>query len=237
MKIVLIGYGKMGREIETAALARNHSVIAKIDIDNYDELNATLASEADVAIEFTTPSSVLKNIYKCFELNLPIVVGTTGWHNELDKIKRACNEGNHSLFYSSNFSVGVNLFFALNENLAEMMNNFKQYDVSMKEIHHTQKLDAPSGTAVTLADMIVARLERKSHWNLGEGKINEINIEAIREGDVKGTHSVKYESEIDTIEVTHSAKSRKGFAEGAVLAAEYLWNKKGIFTMRDLLGI
>lgn len=237
MKVVLIGYGKMGHEVEKLALARNHSIVGRIDIDNYDDLNSNLASKADVAIEFTTPSTVLKNIYKCFDLDLPVVAGTTGWHAELEKVIKDCTNGNHSLFYSSNFSIGVNLFFALNELLAELMNNFPQYNVSMKEIHHTQKLDAPSGTAVTLADLIIQRLDRKSNWKLNEGQLDEICIEAIREGEVTGTHNVRYESEIDFIEVTHNAKSRKGFAEGAVVAAEFLMNKKGIFTMRDLLGI
>jgi 4-hydroxy-tetrahydrodipicolinate reductase len=237
MKIVLIGYGKMGQEIEKVAVDRKHTIIAKIDIDNYSELDEKLAEEADVAIEFTTPSSVLNNIYRCFEINLPVVTGTTGWHNEMAKVKKDCLEGNHSLFYASNFSIGVNLFFVLNENLAEMMNSFPQYDVLMKEIHHTRKLDAPSGTAITLADLITSQLKRKDNWTLGESKTHEIKIEAIREGDVKGIHTVKYESDIDFIEVIHNAKSRKGFAEGAVMAAEYLSNKKGIFTMRDLLGI
>lgn len=237
MKIVLIGYGKMGREIEKTAIEKGHSILARIDIDNYQELDQNLAAEADVAIEFTIPNSVLQNIYKCFELGLPVVTGTTGWHNELEKVKKDCIEGNHSLFYASNFSIGVNIFFALNENLAEIMNGFSQYDVLMKEIHHTRKLDAPSGTAVTLADIIISKLERKKSWTLAPGNEKEIAIEAKREGDIKGIHTVKYESEIDFIEVTHNAKTRKGFAEGAVLAAEYLSNKKGIFTMRDLLGI
>ncbi len=237
MKILLIGYGRMGKEIEKIAIERNHDIINTIDIHNYSELNQENASKADVAIEFTTPDSVLKNIYRCFELDLPIVTGTTGWHKKLKDVSLRCKKDDQSLFYASNFSIGVNLFFALNEKMARLMENFEQYDVSIKEIHHTKKLDSPSGTAASLADIIRQNLSRKNDWTMEEPLPSDIHISAIREGDIKGIHSVKYESGIDFIELNHHAKSRKGFAKGAVLAAEYLLNKKGIFTMRDLLEI
>lgn len=227
----------MGREIEKEALERKHEIIARIDIDNYNELNPETASRADVAVEFTVPSSVLKNIYKCFELDLPVVTGTTGWHENLEEVRKACQEGQHSLFHASNFSVGVNLFFVMNEYFTGVMNDFPQYDVGIRETHHIRKVDAPSGTAVSLAEIILSRLKRKNGWALDSKKEDDISIEAIREGDVTGIHSITWNSDIDYIEITHEAKNRKGFAEGAVLAAEYLFNKKGIFTMRDLLGI
>ena len=238
MNIVLIGYGKMGKEIEQVALERGHEVVLRIDLNNPGDLNTDSAAKADVAIEFTSPGSVVENLYKCFDLGLPVVTGTTGWHERLGEVREKCLDGGNSLLYASNFSLGVNLFFALNEQFARMMESFPEYEVSMKEVHHTRKLDAPSGTAVTLAELLIKELSRKSQWSLGEkADSKSIGIEAIREGDVTGIHQVKYESDIDFIELSHHAKNRKGFATGAVMAAEFLPGKKGIFSMRDLLGI
>lgn len=237
MNIVIIGYGKMGREIEKIALERGHTIVKTIDIDNRSDLNSALAKQVDVAIEFTSPNSAINNIYSCFELGIPVVAGSTGWHEKLEEVTTNCLKGNHSLFYASNYSIGVNLFFALNEKFAQMMNSYPQYKVSMEEIHHTQKLDAPSGTAVSLANIIIEYLDRVSDWKLDSTSDKILPIKAIREGDVKGIHKVKYEAEEDYIELVHHAKSRKGFAMGAVFAAEYLKEKKGVFTMRDLLGI
>lgn len=227
----------MGKEIEQAALSKDHQIIEKIDIENYDKLNASLAKEADVAIEFTQPSHAVKNILRCFSLDLPVVCGTTGWHDQLDSVAKECMAKNQSLFHASNFSLGVNLFFALNEKMAELMNAFPSYNPEMVETHHTKKLDAPSGTAVSLAEIIIGKLDRKNDWKLGEGGSGDIKIQAKREGDVFGIHSIKYDSETDYIEMTHFAKNRKGFASGALLAAEFIHNRKGVYTMRDLLGI
>ncbi|MFW5644439.1 MAG: 4-hydroxy-tetrahydrodipicolinate reductase [Bacteroidota bacterium] len=237
MRIILIGYGKMGHEIEKAAIERGHTISGIIDVHNTEDLSSSLAEKADLAIEFTTPSSVLDNLYRCFELNLPVVTGTTGWHDEIDSVKEKCLSGNKSLFYASNFSIGVNLFFVLNEQMARIMNKFANYDVSIEETHHTQKLDSPSGTAVSIAQIIEEQLTRKTGWKLDDAGKDEITVKAIRSGDVKGIHKVRYESDEDFIELTHTAKSRKGFAEGAVVAAEFMKNRKGVFTMRDLLGI
>lgn len=236
MRITLIGYGKMGHEIEKTAIERGHTISGIIDIHNIEDLNSH-AANTDVAIEFTSPSSVIDNLYRCFELNLPVVTGTTGWHEQSDTIKERCKKENHSLFYASNFSIGVNLFFALNEQMAEIMNKFSEYDVSIEETHHIQKLDSPSGTAVSIARVIEEQLARKTGWKLDDAGKDEIQVKAIRSRDVKGIHKVRYDSEKDYIELTHYAKSRKGFAEGAVLAAEFLVGQKGVYTMRDLLGI
>lgn len=227
----------MGHEIEKAAIERGHTISGIIDVHNTEDLSSSLAEKADLAIEFTTPSSVLDNLYRCFELNLPVVTGTTGWHDEIDSVKEKCLSGNKSLFYASNFSIGVNLFFVLNEQMARIMNKFANYDVSIEETHHTQKLDSPSGTAVSIAQIIEEQLTRKTGWKLDDAGKDEIMVKAIRSGDVKGIHKVRYESDEDFIELTHTAKSRKGFAEGAVVAAEFMKNRKGVFTMRDLLGI
>lgn len=227
----------MGREIEKLALQRGHSILGIIDIDNRNELNRDLAEKADVAIEFTSPASVLQNIYTCFELGIPLVTGTTGWHDKFQEVASTCLKNNNALFHASNYSIGVNLFFAVNEKLAVIMESFPQYDVSMEEIHHTQKLDAPSGTAVSLANIILGNLSRKTGWSMDSSEETNLLINTVREGDVKGIHKVKYESEEDFIELIHNAKSRKGFAFGAVTAAEFIKDRKGIFTMRDLLGI
>jgi len=238
MKIALIGYGRMGHEIEMIALERGHEISLVIDLDNPGDLAPDKLGTVDVAIEFTTPTSVIGNIKKCFDASVPVVAGTTGWHEELGEISELCQKKDQSLFYASNFSIGVNIMFAVNEYLAGLMNGVEQYDVSIDETHHTRKLDAPSGTAISIADQILKSLHRKVKWSLGKaGTDNEIVIQAHREGDVKGIHEIKYESDEDIITLKHEAKSRKGFAMGAVLAAEFIRNKKGVFTMRDLMGI
>ena len=238
MNIALIGYGKLGKEVEKVALERSHDISLIIDIDNQQDLNPNNLAKVDVAIEFTTPSSVKGNILKCFDSNTPIVTGTTGWNKDLKEICDICIQRNQSLFYGSNFSIGVNILFAVNEYLASLMKGFRQYNVSIEEIHHTQKLDAPSGTAINLADQIIARIEQKVKWELNETSGEDsLLIKSIREGDIKGIHEVRYESEPDILYIKHFAKSRKGFAIGAILAAEYILGKKGIYTMRDLMGL
>lgn len=235
MKIALLGYGKMGKTIERLALEKGHEVafIAGRDAD-FSKLEL-----ADVAIEFSVPEAAFEHITKCFELGIPVVSGTTGWLSQYDEALKVCQERNGSFIYASNFSIGVNIFFELNRKLAEMMSAHKGYTVSMEEIHHTQKLDAPSGTAISLANAIIENTHY-SEWHLGKAIENEersIPIEAKREGDVKGTHIVKYQSEIDTISIAHEAHSREGFALGAILAAEWLIGKKGVFSMKDVLGL
>lgn len=237
MKIALIGYGKMGKEIEKIALSRNHSISGKIDENNSHHLNEILKI-SDVAIEFTQPNSVLQNILSCFSLNVPVVVGTTGWDAKRDEIIQQCKNQNQTLFYASNFSVGVNLFFEANRYLAQLMNRFKDYEINLEEIHHIHKKDAPSGTAITLAETILQNLEGKNGWILSpDTDPSKIAITAKRIDEVPGTHSVFYENEIDKITFTHEAKNRKGFALGAVLAAEFVQNKKGCYQMKDLLNI
>lgn len=236
MKIALIGYGKMGREIEQIALSRGHSVVLKIDINNPEELTTEKLSEADVAIEFTSPVTAVNNYLKCFENGVPVVSGTTGWLDQKSEVEKKCKEKDGCFFYASNFSLGVNIFFGMNKYLARVMKDFPQYDVSMVEVHHTQKLDAPSGTAITLADDIIAINDKKTNWTVDDPKSeNELYINPIREGVVPGIHTVKYNSEVDFIEIMHSAYNRKGFAFGAVLAAEFCVGKKGILSMTDLL--
>jgi len=236
MKIALIGYGKMGHEVETVALNRNHQVILKIDKDNENDLTPQNLKEVDVAIEFSTPTTAYRNVRKCLESNIPVVVGTTGWLDKLDQAKLVANDCNTALFHASNYSIGVNMFFRLNKVLADYINNVKGYSLSITETHHTQKLDAPSGTAITLAQLIAESIDELNGWTLLPDKSNgKIPIGAIREGDVPGTHTVTFNSEQDEILLTHRAKSRKGFAVGAVLAAEFLVSKKGFFTMDDLL--
>ncbi|NOU19428.1 MAG: 4-hydroxy-tetrahydrodipicolinate reductase [Bacteroidales bacterium] len=236
MKIALIGYGKMGHEVETVALNRNHQVILKIDKDNENDLTPQNLKEIDVAIEFSTPTTAYRNVRKCLESNIPVVVGTTGWLDKLDDAKLVADNCNTALFHASNYSIGVNIFFRLNKVLADYINNVKGYSLSITETHHTQKLDAPSGTAITLAQLIAESIDELNGWTLLPNKSNgKIPIEAIREGDVPGTHTVTFNSEQDEILLTHRAKSRKGFAVGAVLAAEFLVGKKGFFTMEDLL--
>jgi len=236
MKLALIGYGKMGKEIEQIAISRGHSVVLKIDINNPEELTKENLSKADVAIEFTSPTTAVKNYLKCFEAGVPVVSGTTGWLDQKAEVEKACLAANGCFFYTSNFSLGVNIFFAMNRYLAQVMKEFPQYDVSMTEVHHTQKLDAPSGTAITLADDIIAINPLKTNWTIDEPKSDsELHINPIREGVVPGIHTIKYNSEVDYIEITHSAYNRKGLALGAVLAAEFCEGRKGILSMSDLL--
>lgn len=235
MKIALIGYGKMGHEIEKIAISRNHTINIIIDLDNTDEISSEKFKECDVAIEFTNPSVVLSNIYSCFKSGVPVVTGTTGWHDHLETVIQKCNEAEATLFYASNYSIGVNLFIAINKFVAGIMNNFPDYDVSMKESHHTHKLDAPSGTAITLAEGITDNLSRKKSWTLEKPNNDEILIDVVREGEITGIHDVLYNSDVDFINLTHHAKNRSGFALGAVLAAEFIKGKKGVYTMKDLL--
>jgi 4-hydroxy-tetrahydrodipicolinate reductase len=245
MKIALLGYGKMGKIIEQIALQRQHQIVLKIDRDNLHEATPENLKQADVAIEFSTPSSVLSNIDRCFEAGVPIVIGTTGWYEQLDGVKEKCLAGNHALLYGSNYSVGVNIFFHVNRILAKVMNNYPYYDVQVEEIHHTQKLDAPSGTAITIAEGILDGLDAKQKWKNvvvsddaepTEDTVagDELLIESLRIENVPGTHTVMYDSEIDTIEFKHTAHNRNGFALGAVLAAEWLKDKKGFFPVTDM---
>ena len=237
MKIALIGYGKMGKEIEQIALGRGHSIALKIDIQNQEELTIENLKQADVAIEFTSPATAVNNYKLCFDAGVPVVSGTTGWLEQKTEVELLCTAKKGCFFYASNFSLGVNIFFAMNRYLAKVMNEFPQYDVSMTEVHHTQKLDAPSGTALTIAEDIISLNELKSSWTIDEpASKEELYIKPIREGVVPGIHTVKYDSEVDFIEITHSAYSRKGFAFGAVLAAEYSAGRIGILSMTDLLN-
>lgn len=232
MKIALLGYGKMGKVIEKIALERNHEIVLRKDQDtSFDGLK-----NADVAIDFSVPMSAVANISKCFESGIPVISGTTGWLEDYEKMVSLCNDKKGSFIYGSNFSLGVNLFFELNAHLAKMMRNLEQYQVSMEEIHHTQKLDAPSGTAISLANAVIENTDY-INWTLEEPKKHEIKIDAKRIENVSGTHSVFYDSAVDQIEIKHTAHSREGFALGAVIAAEWLQNKKGVFTMKDVLGI
>jgi 4-hydroxy-tetrahydrodipicolinate reductase len=238
MKIALIGYGKMGKEIEKIALDRGHEIVLKIDITNPEDLTIANLQKADVAIEFTIPSSAVSNYKLCFEAGIPVVSGTTGWLERLPEVHQLCKTLNGTFFHTTNFSLGMNIFFALNQKLAELMANRSEYTIEMKEIHHTQKLDAPSGTAITLAEGILKNIPQKKSWvNHSTSQTDELGIISVREGQVPGTHSINYDSEVDYIEITHCAKSRKGLAFGAVLAAEYSFGKKGILSMNDMLNI
>lgn len=238
MKIALIGYGKMGKEIEKIALSRGHEIGLKIDVNNQNDLTVENLKKCDVAIEFTIPASAINNYNLCFDAGIPVVSGTTGWLENKAGVYKRCEETNGTFFYGSNFSVGVNLFFELNKKLAELMAPREEYNVEMTEVHHTQKLDAPSGTAISLAEDLLDILPNKNSWvNDQVPSGGEMNIKSEREGEVPGIHTVKYESDIDFVEITHSAKSRKGFAFGAVLAAEYCLDNKGILTMKDLLKL
>jgi 4-hydroxy-tetrahydrodipicolinate reductase len=232
MKIALFGYGKMGKMIEHVALQRNHEVVAKIDIDT----KGIDYSLMDVAIDFSMPDAAFRNITSCMDHGVPVISGTTGWLSEYDKAVARCRQKNGAFIYASNFSLGVNVFFELNRYLARMMNKFEQYKVSMEEIHHTQKLDAPSGTAITLAEGIIEN-SSYSAWNLQQADQNEIPIVSKRIDAVPGTHSVLYHSTVDDIEIKHTAHNREGFALGAVIAAEWLVGKKGVFTMKDVLNL
>lgn len=234
MKIALLGYGRMGKTIEEIALNRNHEIVIAIDehIENY-ELEKM---DIDVAIDFSVPDAAFKNITSCFKAGIPVVCGTTGWLDKYDDAVKSCTENNAAFLYASNFSVGVNIFFELNKKLADMMKKLDSYTVEIEEIHHTKKLDAPSGTAITLAEQIIERNESKEGWKLEKAAENEIPVYAKRIEDVPGTHTVSYRSNIDDIEIMHTAKSREGFAKGAVIAAEWLQDKQGIFEMKDVLA-
>ncbi len=233
MKIALLGYGRMGKTIEQIALQKGHEIVLKVD-ENTKNYDITLA---DIAIDFSIPSVAFSNISTCLNNNVPVVSGTTGWLDKFEDAKKICNDKNGGFIYASNFSLGVNIFFELNEYLAKLMKNLSQYQISMEEIHHTKKLDEPSGTAITLAEGIIEHTS-KNNWALNVTKSDtEIPIVAKRISDVPGTHSIEYKSEVDTIDIKHTAHNRNGFALGAVIAAEWLVNKKGVFTMKDVLGI
>ena len=235
MNIALIGYGKMGKTIERIAVTRGHKIVARVDPFNGEDFSAPGLATADIAIEFSRPETAFNNYLECFKLNLPVVSGTTGWLDKLGEVKALCEKG-QTFFYASNFSIGVNILFAINEQLAKIMNKYPQYEVDITEVHHTHKLDAPSGTAITLAEGIFENLSRKTKWELDkQSSADAIAIKAIREGEVPGIHTVKYESEVDEITIHHSAKSRDGLALGAIIAAEFTQNKKGFLSMKDLL--
>lgn len=248
MKIALIGYGKMGRMIEQIAVARGHQIVSIIDIDNQEDFESEAFASADVAIEFTSPMAAYGNYLKAFAKNVKVVSGSTGWMAEHgDDVRRMCSEEGKTLFWASNFSIGVAIFSAVNRYLARIMDGFPQYDVDMEEVHHVHKLDAPSGTAITLAEEIIGNLTRKDKWVKGslvapDGTVtgtadhadDELVVNSVRRGEVPGIHSIRYDSEADSITITHDAHSRKGFALGAVLAAEYTAEHEGLLTTSDL---
>jgi 4-hydroxy-tetrahydrodipicolinate reductase len=245
MKIALLGYGKMGKIIERIAMDRRHEIVLKIDLDNQHELTTENLQKADVAIEFSTPATVLNNITQCFNAGVPVVVGTTGWYDKLEQVKQQSEHNSNALIYATNFSVGVNIFFHVNKILAKLMNGYPYYDVQVEEIHHTQKLDSPSGTAITIAEGIVENLDSKKEWlnvltpdgdeTADENvKPDQLLIESFRIDSVPGTHTVLYDSEVDTIELKHTAHNRNGFALGAVLAAEWIQGKKGFHSVNDM---
>ena len=261
MKIALIGYGKMGHIIEEIALSRGHEVVCTIDVNNLQDFESEAFRKADIAIEFTTPKTCLGNVDKCLAAQVPVVVGSTGWYDQLPQVKADVEKANGSLFWASNFSIGVNVFVAMQKYVAKIMNRYPQYDVTLQETHHIHKLDSPSGTAITIANAITDNLERKDAWketaclwqhedesidvarNAEAGtqfqahQDNELEVTAFRRGEVPGIHTVVYDSDVDTITMTHSAKSRRGFALGAVIAAEWMADgKKGVYTMTDLMN-
>ena len=233
MNIALLGYGKMGKMIEKIALDRGHNIVAKVDIDN----QSIDYSRVDVAIDFSTPNTAYDNIVGCFQNDVSVVCGTTGWLDKFEEASNICLENKKGFIYASNFSLGVNLFFELNRKLAELMNGVENYGVSMEEIHHTQKLDAPSGTAITLAEGVIENTDSVNGWVLDKEEAQKVTIAHKRIAEVPGTHSITYSSEVDDIEIKHTAHNRYGFALGAVLAAEWLHGKSGIFTMKDVLNL
>ncbi len=238
MKIALIGYGKMGKAIEEIALEKGHEIVLKIDVGNSDEFTKENLQRADAAIEFTGPHSAFDNVKKCIEFGVPVISGSTGWLDKWNEISAMCETHNGCLVYSSNYSIGVNLFFELNKQLAKLMEPYDAYDVQMTDIHHTEKKDAPSGTAITLAEQILSNIGRKNQWvNRPSTNATDLVIRSERIDPAPGTHTVTYDSTIDTIEITHTAHTRKGFASGALLAAEFAKNKSGIFTMKEVLGL
>ena len=236
MKIIISGYGRMGKEIEKAALEKGHQIVAKIDrLDDWKSINER-NTQADVVIDFSMPGVAVENIERCFDMGIPIVSGTTAWYDQLSEVSELCKQKEGTLFYAPNFSIGVNLFFLINKKLAKTMSSFVEYRVSMKEIHHIHKLDAPSGTAIKAAEDIIAEHQLIEKWSKsGESKNDELSIESERTGEITGTHIITYSSDADLIELKHEAKNRSGFAKGAVKAAEWVMGKKGVFNMDDLL--
>jgi len=238
MRIAIIGYGRMGKTIEKIALEKGHEIPLKIDLDNQADLNEEQLAAIDVAIEFTTPATAFDNVCACLNAGVPVISGTTAWQNQMDEAKSLCYEKSGAMILSSNFSIGVNLFFALNKKLAEMMQPYSTYNLQLSETHHTKKLDAPSGTAITLAEGIMSVNQQKTNWvNETSQEEDTIPIISIREPDVPGTHVINYKSEIDSIEIKHEAYSRIGFASGALLAAEWIVEKVGVYEMKDVLGL
>lgn len=238
MKLALIGYGKMGKAIEEIALQKGHEIVLSISTENVEDFTTENIRKADVAIEFTSPHSAVENVKKCIEAGVPVVCGSTGWLAEWDQVKKYCEEKNGGLLYASNFSIGVNLFFELNTFLAKLMKPHEEYDVALEEIHHTQKKDAPSGTAITLAEQVLQFISSKKQWvNHISDNPAELEIISERINPAPGTHKIKYRSAIDDIEIIHTAHNRKGFAGGAVLAAEFMAGKKGIYSMKEVLGL
>ncbi len=243
MRIALIGHGKMGKELEQAAIAQKHEVVMIIRSNNATDINRLKLSQADVAIEFSTPATVVQNIHKCFDAHIPVVVGTTGWYDQIPEVKEACEKNGNSLIYASNFSIGVNILFELNRVLAKIMNHQPAYEVSIEEIHHTQKMDSPSGTAITLAKDIIEHIDGKKSWvdldpdgaDESRFRAGDLKINSMRMGDIVGTHIIKYVSEIDQLELRHEAHSWAGFVQGALVAASWIAGKKGFYTMQDLL--
>jgi 4-hydroxy-tetrahydrodipicolinate reductase len=237
LKIALIGYGKMGKAIEEIALQKGHEVVLKINSQNKETLTTENLRRADVAIEFTNPENAVINIYKCLDAGVPVLSGSTGWLKDWDKVEKYCKEKNGTFLYASNFSIGVNIFFEINKKLAALMSKQAAYDITIEEIHHTQKKDAPSGTAITLAEQVIKEIPRKTSWVNMAAKGDELSILSQRIDPAPGTHKVKYSSPVDDIEIIHTAHNRKGFAGGAILAAEFLAGKKGMFYMKDVLGL
>ena len=238
MKIAIIGYGKMGKAIEEIAIAKGHEIVLKIDVSNTADFTKENVQKANVAIEFTGPHTAFENITKCIQWGVPVISGSTGWLDNFENAKKLCEEKKGCLIYASNFSIGVNLFFEINKQVAALMEPYENYDVSMTETHHTEKKDAPSGTAISLAEQILAQIGRKKKWvNETSSETSDLIIRSERIDPAPGTHTVSYESAIDSIEITHTAHTRKGFASGAVLAAEFANQKMGIFTMKDVLGL
>lgn len=238
MRIALLGYGKMGKAIEDIAIGKEHEMVLKIDENNTADFTKENISKADVAIEFTNPHSAYDNICRALEFGIPVVSGSTGWTDRMDGIIKLCKEKNGTFLYSSNFSIGVNIFFEINKQLASLMASHSSYDIHLEEIHHTEKRDAPSGTAISLADQVLSAIKRKKRWVNSESRdLTDLVITSKRIDPAAGTHSVKYSSSIDDIEIIHTAHNRKGFASGAVLAAEFIKDKKGIFKMKDVLGL
>lgn len=238
MKLAIIGYGKMGKEIEKSAVTRGHKVILKVDKDNIGQLSSGELESADVALEFTTPGTAESNITACFRAGVPVVCGTTGWMERLGEVERLCRDMNQTFFYASNFSIGVNIMFRLNNWLAVVMNRFPEYEPGLKEVHHIHKTDSPSGTAITLAEGITGNIERKNNWiNKESDQENLLSVVSERKGEVPGTHVITYSSPLDVLEISHRALSRSVFATGAVMAAEFIAGKKGVFKMDDLLDI